>query len=296
MHHLILTNVIILIWAILIILSQFLNIFQSFQSYHNIYSLSFISSHGKRKFNQKKSSVMDLSQISSILRYVLSWEVPKSYFQYMYLMGIWMGSLVFLVVNTRDKISIILSQNYELTFYRNNISIIIFLIQVYRRYWECHNITLYGDSKMHIVGLFVGLFHYSFVPWTLVCDPVRDKVHIVDYIVIIAFLMISWLQYKHHLILYNLKKSKGHTNYTIPMSWMFQYICCPHYFCEILIYLCFYLININSFATLMLLLWVISNLSIVAGQNLAWYRQHFGTQKEFVNHLKNWKCIIPFIW
>ena len=47
------------------------------------------------------------------------------------------------------------------------ISLILFILHNCRRLWECLNITLYGDSKIHIGGYLIGITHYVLVPLSI---------------------------------------------------------------------------------------------------------------------------------
>jgi hypothetical protein len=71
---------------------------------------------------------------------------------------------------------------------------------------------------------------------------------------IVIFLIFSFLQFKHHIILTNLRKTKekiddnnqdneGKKFYAIPHGLIFNYCGSPHYFCEIIIYLSFIIIT-----------------------------------------------------
>jgi hypothetical protein len=82
-------------------------------------------------------------------------------------------------------------------------------------------------------------------------------------------------------------------NYEVPRGSWFQYVCCPHYTAEILIYISFMLLSPNSFAMRCLVIWVTSNLAVTGKRQLDWYRTN--------NHLKNhipdhWYVLIPGVW
>jgi len=141
----------------------------------------------------------------------------------------------------------------------------------------------------------------------------------------------QYIQHIHHVILANLRKSKGGTGsgrqcsttiyYSIPLGGWFHYISCPHYLSEIMIYFMLALLihnnNLQKYNTLIddkgnnefynlslsiltimhnfkhwiLFLWVVINLSISANRTHDWYRMNFG-----LNYPQERKRLIPFIW
>lgn len=158
----------------------------------------------------------------------------------------------------------------------------------------------------------------------------------------------QYIQHRHHVILANLRKSKCISSstrtstssihhfstlmyYSIPMGGWFNYISCPHYLSEIMIYFMLALIihnnNLQSYKNTLvdkdyhdvrnwakddiefcnislvivdimhnlkhwiLLLWVVINLSISANRTHEWYRKKFG-----FSYPQERKRLIPFIW
>jgi len=90
---------------------------------------------------------------------------------------------------------------------------------------------------------------------------------------------------------------KNHRNtntkvYHIPDSWQFEYVCCPHYTSEIIIYISICLFN-PTINTAMIVCWVTCNLTTVAKENMLWYKMTF---PEEVKKRKDWKAVIPFFY
>ncbi|PHH49714.1 Steroid 5-alpha-reductase DET2 [Ceratocystis fimbriata CBS 114723] len=104
------------------------------------------------------------------------------------------------------------------------------------------------------------------------------------------FLAASYIQNHSHRHLASLKK------YTLPTAGMFQYIVCPHYFAECVIYVCFTLLiapdglTINK-TMLSVLFFTAANLGVTAKSTRAWYEGKFGKGSV----AKRWN-MIPFVF
>ncbi|KAF9969588.1 Steroid 5 alpha-reductase 3 [Actinomortierella ambigua] len=75
------------------------------------------------------------------------------------------------------------------------------------------------------------------------------------------------------------------SSYKVPHGDWFEYLVCPHYVAEMLIYVAYNLMESArlekpqySTTLLIVLVWVISNLSVVARETATWYRATFGDQ------------------
>ena len=217
------------------------------------------------------------------------------------------------------------------------VPILLLLIHLFRRYCECKWVqkSTSSTSYMHLAGYLLGILHYICLPFILIphhtlfiCttndDEYRDcngaksfniqQSTLLEICSIIGCLYFQYQQYRHHVLLANLrKKIKKFETYSIPIGGWFEYISCPHYFSEIMIYVIFALLvhgNItdlteqwNSTQTLfgdatlytrkhwILLLWVTTNLSISANRNHQWYIDNF--RETYPQHRKR---LIPFVW
>jgi len=112
---------------------------------------------------------------------------------------------------------------------------------------------------------------------------------------ILIFFVASYFQHMYHRVLSSstIKHTgSGKKQYIFPRGGLFNYVSCPHYTCEIMIYICFNLL-LQEKNTCILLIWVISNLSVVAQVNLEWYKRMFPSEME---KKKNWKSCIPFLY
>ena len=123
-----------------------------------------------------------------------------------------------------------------------------------------------------------------------------------------ACLWAQYQQWRHHVLLANLRKTnlssekekkKNKSAYSLPLGGWFQYVACPHYLAEILIYVCFaVLLAMEPRERLplgnrhwLILVFVVINLSLSAGRSQEWYR----TSIPDYDKLRR-KAIIPFLF
>lgn len=266
MHHILVPS----LWGILIVCAILTELIPSLRS---------ISAHGKcRASLETTSSRIDF--IHSIC------QVPKSYFRHMYALG----SLLALT-------SLYCSLSFQQSF-QQILCLLLWTLHNLRRLWESFYITIYGSSTMHVGGYLVGLFHYVVAPVTFLLVAPPTHAMSIDMIVLSAtiFLLANWIQFNTHLILYILKASNKRASpfrfiYQVPTESYFRYICCPHYLSEILIYLSFTIIFYHDPAIWCMLLWVITNLSIVANRQYCWYQEQVDLKVP-----THWKRLVPFVW
>jgi len=62
----------------------------------------------------------------------------------------------------------------------------------------------------------------------------------------IGCIYFQYEQHRHHVILANLRTTKFKTAYSIPIGGWFEYVSCPHYFSEIMIYFMFAVLLNNT--------------------------------------------------
>ena len=277
-----------------------------------IKDLSIIATHGKA-FNN-----IDNDNNKSFLS---SLRVPKQYFSHFYITGCFISLICFILSIHNGSKS---SESNEL----RHIAITLFGLHCLHRYLECKYITIYGTSTIHLAGYLVGLFHYIIIPLSMLYS--EQSVHItllftnisdefrLYYLLLMIFLYViaSMSQYICHYILYQLKlnsysgtkigvnrpliriescrlveDSKSDTIYQLPPGFLFNYICCPHYTMEIIIYIVLY--NINPTITqASILMWVAVNLSVTASVQYTWYNKHYMYEMK----RRGIRRLIPLIW
>ena len=237
----------------------------------------------------------------SLVHYFNKLKVPKRYFRHMY----WTGLASTLIIVLLVKYG-----HYKIN--KDTIFIIfLFFLHVLRRLWECYYMTLYQNSSMHIMGYLVGIIHYIISPLCILTISNCKEYQRVTIIAVVKKLISitiftcgTYIQYHSHHTFYKLKERKieiknepqyeKNYSHSLPTGFLFNYICCPHYFGEILIYFSFCIFTSEiSMSMILLVVWVQSNLSVVALQNLKWYKNKFGRDPNFP---KSWKSVIPFIY
>jgi 3-oxo-5-alpha-steroid 4-dehydrogenase 3 / polyprenol reductase len=286
------------VWIVLISMTLWLACLHvgSFHD-HWLTDLLQLAIHGKvQSLNSKVAPTREHTQQGNALwKKFFALQVKKSLFTHMYVVGFISGLLClyqYLVLGqSEDGLHGAPIFSYALLIMS------LYIVQVFRRLLECLFITDYGAAEMHVGAYLVGILHYIFVPLTLITSSASipeslsyDSPRILASLLLFGFG--NYFQYRHHRILWRLKQT-NHGAHAIPRGLFFEYVCCPHYTMEILVYLSFYLFC-PTWSTLLLLLWVISNLSLVASVNLSWYRNHFPSS--FEKEHKHWRRIIPFIW
>ena len=79
--------------------------------------------------------------------------------------------------------------------------------------------------------------------------------------------------------------------HAIPRGGWFEYVSCPHYFMEIIIYLAFLLIGGPRHVTLLsVVIFVITNQLVAGCLTHRWYRAHFGALYPVQR-----KAVVPFL-
>lgn len=277
-----------------------------------------------------KEKKISIFSIDGIFRFLSKLQVSKSYFRHMYIVGVISGAIAIYVLLAADTETDIFFSYFDdkktrqITMYNSNynmrqnrktkglLMLALYELHVMRRLWECYYLTIYGDSTMHVAGYCCGILHYILAPMCLLCgaNVVAGSSSLIHFNILISvtvYIIGSFFQFKSHFILYDMKSKwvagkfdSGNSlngsvqqKYFLPKGFLFDYVCCPHYFAEILVYFSLWFVSPQSPPLVCLLLWVISNLSIESGIQMNWYIYFFGKSLEFPN---NWKRIFPYIW
>lgn len=322
------TTIIYLILTLAALLSIISPVFQS------------ISSHGKTRSNDfcKNNTQHEYNKFiyQRLLYFVLTsprLTVNKCRFIDFYTIGI---------ITTILKLA-----HTTITYYDTDITItyinkqqlvvpLLLLIHLFRRYYECKWVqkSTSSTSYMHLAGYLLGILHYICLPFILIphhslliCtndDEYEDNngaksiniqqstLH--EIFSISGCLYFQYQQYRHHVLLADLRrKTKKFETYSIPIGGWFEYISCPHYFSEIMIYVSFAILvhgnatnvteqwkdtqsimirdAIATLSTRILLVWVTTNLSISANRTHQWYNDNYGEK-----YPQKRRRLIPFVW
>ena len=196
----------------------------------------------------------------------------------------------------------------------------VYLLQIHlaRRCCECVWVQKsVSTSKMHIAGYLLGVLHYLCLPFVFI--SAQQELEQVSYnrvksaMIAMCCLYFQYQQHRHHVILGSLRRTEttsssyGINSYRLPTGGWFEFVSCPHYFAEIMIY--FTLATLNQINTSyagcdengilhqmhkhkhwIVVLWVMTNLSISAKRTHEWYISAFGYS------FPQRKKLIPLIW
>jgi len=269
--------------------------------------------------------------------------VPKRYFLFFYAFGL--ANHVAVVATTTTMP--LLGKNLQQSPSVRAVLAVLIGIHLTRRTYECVRVHQWkrSASRMHLTAFLLGIFHYLLLPLALldvspVCFPQRAvaddsgggvaelfssssttrapamSICFGCFFVSAFCFWAQYQQYRHHVILANLRKSpkRQHANrnsssttsaYALPRGGWFEYVSCPHYLAEILIYASFAVLaewaerqqdqqrsrSSRRFRHWFLFAWVASNLSVSALQSHAWYLQQF---RDEYGRLRR-TAIIPFL-
>lgn len=180
---------------------------------------------------------------------------------------------------------------------------VLLFIQGTRRLVESYVFSKSSKSTMHIAHWLIGLAFYvadSIAIWVegmsaLLAGGVhtsfREELGKPKAIFGLCFFVVaSIVQNRVHARLASL------TSYQIPPGKLFQYVLCPHYTAEVVIYICFAILgapqgtwlNVTMVAAL---IFVVSNLAVTAIGTRQWYVGQFGAAKVGAR-----ARLIPFVW
>ncbi|GMH36160.1 hypothetical protein BSKO_04028 [Bryopsis sp. KO-2023] len=227
---------------------------------------------------------------------LLGLSVPQSYFSHFYLVGvIWGAFVLYSAIVTR------------LGSWTAVVNLSFFSLHVFRRYLETVLLMSYPqDARMHVMAYVFGLSYYIAVPLSMLPesppasgDPSNSASEVLSFPWISVGLGIFVLaagflvQYLSHRQLASLRKriraQQTKSYYAIPAGFLFEYVSCPHYFAEILIYTGFLMVGQCELLLCLLLWWVVANLLFAGRQTHQWYLNRF---EEYPTTRK---AIIPFL-
>ena len=180
------------------------------------------------------------------------------------------------------------------------------------RLWESVFLFRKGSAKMHLFGYLIGMSFYVAAPWTIVvsssqwrCEHFEislshqreDEGDEVDVGFLVKGVVVSLLyvwssvhQHWCHKILARLRDGRAGDRYSIPVGDYFEWVSCPHYFMEIVLYFSLLLWNDFELNSVLLFLFVVMNLGITARKTHQWYLDKFPE-----DYPKHRKAIIPYV-
>lgn len=288
-------------------------------------SLHTLSCHGKTRISyNKKNHYTDKNFFQRIWNFLLTSNVltvKKCRFTDFYVVGI--ITTILLIYRLNNIITI------ETQLQHHWLPTCLLLVHLIRRLCECVWIQKsMPSSRMHVAGYLLGVLHYLCLPFVFV--PVvpyheleqgsknsRVILVVFRFMAILGCLYYQYQQFRHHVILGKLRRPNeisGNINsYRIPTAGWFDFVSCPHYLAEIMVYFMFAIVlqiqasetkisiqnsAMNDIVSMLcinrhwvVLLWVSTNLSISASRSHAWYISTFG-----LAYPKQRRKLIPCMW
>ncbi|KAL9546132.1 hypothetical protein MBANPS3_006813 [Mucor bainieri] len=254
-------------------------------------------------------------------RYLSKWTVPKHYFSHFYVIG-----LITAVLSTMELVSLykfnkplfmmqILDQydtrngTHHLSWQQCSVGLSLFTLHLMRRVYESFWIEKPSKTAtMHASHYLIGVGFYGAMALGTWLEGVSNVgpsftqqdtyVNMTSLTAIALFLYASYHQYRCHVILSLLRKSKDQaSSYSIPRGDWFEMLVTPHYFADILVYLSLNILyRFQNYILICGLIWTIVNLSVVSGETQQWYQTHFSAEKLQQAFPHGRKRIIPGLY
>eukprot|EP00573_Skeletonema_grethae_P011460 CAMPEP_0201711246 /NCGR_PEP_ID=MMETSP0578-20130828/59040_1 /ASSEMBLY_ACC=CAM_ASM_000663 /TAXON_ID=267565 /ORGANISM="Skeletonema grethea, Strain CCMP 1804" /LENGTH=312 /DNA_ID=CAMNT_0048200297 /DNA_START=414 /DNA_END=1349 /DNA_ORIENTATION=- len=171
-------------------------------------------------------------------------SVSKGKFIDFYVVGSIITTITILISNNN------LSDIHATTDHTKWLPAYLLLMHLVRRFCECMWVQKsVSTSRMHVAGYFLGVIHYLCLPFVFI--PIHDELGqdsssnaVKSFVVFMGCLFFQYQQHRHHVILGDLRSNKtakssstgGANSYRIPKGGWFEFVSCPHYLAEIMIY------------------------------------------------------------
>jgi len=154
----------------------------------------------------------------------------------------------------------------------------------------------FSQAKMNSFLIICGWSFYIFLCLSQIAENLNNRPSFMNASIgLPLFAVGSFIQNRSHIILAQLrssspKRSHVQDHYLLPRGFLFEFVTCPHYFAELLIYVSFlFLTNGVSFFAWLAFTFVVINLTDGALKTHKYYQQKFD------NYPKNRFAIIPFL-
>ncbi|KAM4710318.1 polyprenal reductase [Discoglossus pictus] len=248
-------------------------------------------------------------------------DVPKRWFTHFYLVSLfWNGILLWFLlqktlfgVDFPDCIRLLhhfLNVDSKEHILGGEFSTILSLALLWllslRRLMECLFVSVFSSGVINLVQYCFGLGYYLLVGLTILGQsPLNNRtVSVADLLMqarwyhaigVMLYIWASLHQYRCHVILANLRKSKSgkilNLKHAVPCGDWFERVSCPHYFAELLIY-----ISIAIVLGLWNTTWWLVVIYVLFNQALAAVLSHEFYHEKFDNYPVERKAFIPFIF
>ncbi|SCM07686.1 polyprenol reductase, putative [Plasmodium chabaudi chabaudi] len=246
------------------------------------------SLHGKNMFIKLEQ---DEEKYSCMIHRLKKWFddiiISKKYFSHFYFVGLIINSAILLQdINEASR------NNYNAYEHISKTNI-MFEIHLLRRLLEqIFVVKTTSKSFMHILSYCLGVSFYLVTPFSLHNKNIH-KITVLKLLSIILFIIGNLIQYDSHVRLAKLRSKALKNNespYKVPYGGLFDFVSCPHYFSEILIYFSFFLSNLDIICILnclMVLLILIKN-------GIQTHRWYLKTMQD--TYPKQRRIIFPFLF
>lgn len=186
---------------------------------------------------------------------------------------------------------------------------VLMVIHLSRRSLECLFLHVFSPRPISFHNLILMWAYYAVAPFVLLIDlfaqsvqgamhPGRYGYDMISVILICVgaeiFLLGSILQFSAHLTLAagrSPEATKSKYDYFVPKGGLFDYISCPHYLSELIIYAAYTLVAGATQGSLLVLAFVALTMGSQAAKTHEWYRANFTSRQ-----LGDRKAFIPFVW
>ncbi|OTB20572.1 hypothetical protein K445DRAFT_50743 [Daldinia sp. EC12] len=247
--------------------------------------------------NEKEGRKANNGPLVNIISWVTSvGKVPHSWFIHFYILSVSCSVFWAAQFLSHGKIleSIVRNQvrSEETSMSLNQVIIAwaLMSLQGARRLYESVALLRPSPSKMWVVHWLLGVAYYFCTSISIWIEGSRsiqssdrrtfsaETPSFNTVFGVITFLASSFMQNRCHNYLFQLKK------YSLPEEGLFQYIVCPHYTCECMLYLSLALItapagHFYNRTLICALLFVTANLGITAKGTKKWYSEKFGRER-----------------
>jgi len=243
-------------------------------------------------------------------------SVPKSYFTHFYIFSsIYVPSILILTIshyvyNNPVSPRVINFLDVVCTMDRSAntdtgsvlLALSLMTLQVFRRLYECVFVNQPSSSTMNITHYIVGFAHYFCVGSGIICEApgfvvssslMKDHSFFIptsSLALSVIFVTAWFFQFKTHKIFAHLK-IQNKNQHAMPSGSLFEFVSCPHYLCEIILYSCIMLIlGLDHSTGVLIWFWVLVNQMIAATMSHQWYLS------KFEDYPRSRKAVIPFVW
>uniref|UniRef100_A0A6G1SN09 Polyprenal reductase n=1 Tax=Aceria tosichella TaxID=561515 RepID=A0A6G1SN09_9ACAR len=186
-------------------------------------------------------------------------------------------------------------------------TLILMIVQCSRRLYECLSISVHSStSRINIIHYAFGHLFYILAAVSTIApillsdtsnqytlnDILANLVNRRRAICFVLFVYVSHHQHKCHIILANLRKNKAGQVITeqhfVPSGGLFEFVSCPHFLLEILLYLI--IILVQEFASNY---WNLIFLLVFSTQTINAITEHKWYKRKYKDYPKSRKAIFP---